>query len=959
MRINKLIMSREKMIFTRTYRLLILLVTLSSFNYKAGPVDNHLIKVYQPDGKAINLHAFGDEYFNYLQTIEGYTVIMNDSEEYVYALRSEAGYLIPSSVLVTDSEAKGTEENNFLSSLEKNILPSKVLLEEFNINRRVANEKRVKNSKLSGLFKRNEDPIHWNIVVLLIEFSDRPHTLTVEQIEKLFNEPGFSGGYDSPGSFNDYFNEISYGNFTITADVFGWYMADNPADYYKYSNDYDKLRAGELVANALDQAEAAGVDFSRYDNENDNIIDEIIVIHSGLGAAQKGENKYIWPHQSALNGENKRVFDGDTLASYMIQEELHYNSFTDNTLRQAGIGLYVHEFGHALGLPDLYSVEGDNGNATVGRWCTMADGCWLEDGKRPSHFCGWCKQELGWIQPEVVSNSGDIQFPAIDQNENGYKKFFLHSAPSQYFLIENRYKRGFDAALPGEGLVIFHIDNERSNRTSLPRKVDIEEADGLDEMQNGTSRGDNGDQYPGAKNNRIFNSFSYPSSKSYEGNFSLVSLTDISNPGEIMTAVADVQAVIDFSSDKISGHAPLSVEFFNQSETIFSTTNFYWDFNGDGITDSQEENPVYTFNTPGKYSVGLELSNTSYSNQNLKENYIRVFDGISALSFEEASAYALVGGHESLNLTEEFTLECWIYPTGWGFNVNDGYETIVSKNSIDLGLQKYSTDSYNENSLTLRLRDTNLNYCYFSTPTNSIRLNQWQHVALTFLGSTGGVNLYVDGAAQTLMKNGTLEGNISDNSSDELYIGNNADLDYAFQGQIDEIRIWNKYHSQLQIVAGMNQYFFGNEEGLVSYWKMDEGTGNQFFDSRASNNGTKYCNWEEGKELDPAAVGNEQLNNLPEDYKLFNNYPNPFNPSTKIKFLLPESGFVTLKIYDILGREITTLVNANFPAGIGEIDFNTKNISGELVSGIYFYTLYITSKNGTNFSDTGKMILLK
>jgi M6 family metalloprotease-like protein len=936
------------------FLIFILLVTAS-----AGPSNNQAFKVFQPNGNSITLHGYGDEFFNYLQTEDGYTVIMNKSGQYVYAIRNNEGYLIPSDILVSEKGNREADEINFLNGIEKNILPRSTLLEEYNLKRIKTNMQRMNKNKSTRLFKTSQEPVHWNIAVLLIEFPDRPHTLSVEQVSKLFNEPGFEGGYGSPGSFNDYFKEISYGKFTITADVYGWYMADSSADYYSYANDNNLQRSGELVANALDQADAAGVDFSKYDNEGDNIIDEIIVIHSGLGAAQKVETKYIWAHQAALSQENRRVYDGDTLASYMIQEELQYNSFSDTNIRQAGIGLYVHEFGHALGLPDLYSVAGDNGNATVGRWCTMADGCWLEDGKRPSHFCGWCKEQLGWIQPEIVSSNGVTQFPAIDLNENGYKKFLLYSAPAQYFLVENRYKRGFDAALPGEGLVIFHIDNERSNRSSLPRKVDVEEADGLDELQKGISRGDNGDQYPGAKNNRTFDSFSYPSSRDYEGNLSLVSITDISNPGEVMTAVVDVQAVIDFTSDKISGHAPLEVQFENLTETIFPSANYAWDFETDYTIDSREENPVFTFNSPGKYNVSLEVSGSDYDNVKIKQNYIRVFDGFSALSFEEAASHAVVQANENLNLSGEFTIECWIKPSDWGFNINSGYETILSKNSIELGLQKYSTTTYNENSLTLKIKDANSGNCYFSTPAGSIILNEWQHVAITFKSSTAEVKMLINGLSQDLTKTGLMSGDVKDNVTDDLFIGNNASLEYGFQGQIDEVRVWNKAHSQLQIMAGMNQYFFGNENGLVSYWKMDEGTGNQFLDSRSSNNGNMFCYWEEGKALDPAAVGNEESNKLPEMYQLFNNYPNPFNPSTKIKFALPGSGYVKLIIYDILGSKVATLVDGNMPAGMQEISFNTEADFKHLVSGIYLYSLYVAGKDGSHYRATRKMILLK
>ena len=85
-------------------------------------------------------------------------------------------------------------------------------------------------------------------------------------------------------------------------------------------------------------------------------------------------------------------------------------------------------------------------------------------------------------------------------------------------------------------------------------------------------------------------------------------------------------------------------------------------------------------------------------------------------------------------------------------------------------------------------------------------------------------------------------------------------------------------------------------------------------------------------------------------YKLYNNYPNPFNPSTKIKYSVAENTFVSLKIYDVAGSEIATVVNREQTAGEYEVDFNAVN----LTSGVYIYKL-----NAGSFVETKKMILMK
>ncbi len=101
----------------------------------------------------------------------------------------------------------------------------------------------------------------------------------------------------------------------------------------------------------------------------------------------------------------------------------------------------------------------------------------------------------------------------------------------------------------------------------------------------------------------------------------------------------------------------------------------------------------------------------------------------------------------------------------------------------------------------------------------------------------------------------------------------------------------------------------------------------------------------------PFVIGIRNIGNqVPKEFKLEQNYPNPFNPTTKIRFDLPTSGFVTLKIYDVLGKELKTLVNENVSTGTKEVDFDATNFP----SGIYFYSI----KAG-NFTQTKKMILVK
>ncbi|MBU2447260.1 MAG: T9SS type A sorting domain-containing protein [Bacteroidetes bacterium] len=97
-----------------------------------------------------------------------------------------------------------------------------------------------------------------------------------------------------------------------------------------------------------------------------------------------------------------------------------------------------------------------------------------------------------------------------------------------------------------------------------------------------------------------------------------------------------------------------------------------------------------------------------------------------------------------------------------------------------------------------------------------------------------------------------------------------------------------------------------------------------------------------------------QNESAPKEFTLSQNYPNPFNPSTKIQYSLRNAGFVSLKVFNLLGREVATLVNSNQEAGSYTVPFNTSEAKLNLASGVYFYRLEAGS-----FVSTKKLILMK
>jgi hypothetical protein len=108
-------------------------------------------------------------------------------------------------------------------------------------------------------------------------------------------------------------------------------------------------------------------------------------------------------------------------------------------------------------------------------------------------------------------------------------------------------------------------------------------------------------------------------------------------------------------------------------------------------------------------------------------------------------------------------------------------------------------------------------------------------------------------------------------------------------------------------------------------------------------------------DVEPVAAG------IPTEYQLSQNYPNPFNPTTTIQYGLPMAANVTLKIYNILGQEVRTLLNEQRAPGTFQAVWDGRNSLGQQVStGVYFYSLVATSvDNNSTFTNIKKMLLLK
>src|SRR5262249_49612867 len=150
------------------------------------------------------------------------------------------------------------------------------------------------------------------------------------------------------------------------------------------------------------------------------------------------------------------------------------------------------------GLPDLYDVTGESYG--LGRWSVMSAGLNLDSGVTPSDFDAWSKVQLGFVDVNFVENNmKDVGGPPTVGSALVYRVGGQGGGTNEYFLLENRRAAGLDGALPGQGLLIYHVDDfVISNNNRNHYKVALEQADGLYQLENrfnDPSPGDDGDPY--------------------------------------------------------------------------------------------------------------------------------------------------------------------------------------------------------------------------------------------------------------------------------------------------------------------------------------------------------------------------------------------------------------------------------------------------------------------------------
>ena len=509
------------------------IITLCNIQADAIPARHGLFTFTQPDGTEINVRLVGDEHAHFYLTEDGYLLI-NNNDTFFYGEIDDTGSIAATDIKARSVGERTTAENDFLKKIDKSQIATAIencARERTSIrykSRRNSVARAAAASPGPGLFPGTSYPSKGDqkAIVILVEYTDVKFQTPdpVDYFSRMLNEEGFSS-YNGTGSARDFFIENSGGQFTPQFDLYGPIALPHNMAYYGANDAYgNDMRPHKMVIEACEQLDDT-VDFSEYDRDKDGYIDNIYVFYAGRGEASGAPAATVWPHSwdiSEAEPSSKYMFDGVQLNRYACSNEWEQEGTSG---RPDGIGTFVHEFSHVMGLPDLYATAYSDA-FTPGTWSALDYGPYNNDGCTPPNYGAFERYALGWMDPEIIDHRTTITLEPVSSNK---ACIIPTSSENEFFLLENRQQDGWDKYIPGHGMLIWHVDYNSSvwtantvNNSSYHQYVDIEEADNI---QSEGSRA--GDTFPGVAGKTSFTDDTTPSMRTWNGAKLNLPITDI------------------------------------------------------------------------------------------------------------------------------------------------------------------------------------------------------------------------------------------------------------------------------------------------------------------------------------------------------------------------------------------------------------------------------------------------
>lgn len=499
------------------FSLLVVCFVQTTFAIPAYPKP---LKVKQADGSWLTIQMRGDEHGHYVLTSDGIPLVFNARQKnYEYADWKD-GKVQASGIKAAEASERTAKVKAFVKSQDKS-----AILESFK-RARLQQLQQTLSSRRNVSLKASSNPQKEKLnnfptigevhsLVILVQFADTKFSTVGSDAHQFFNnmlnEPGFTYSNGANGSARDFYLNSSNGRFQPQFDVIGPVTLPEKYSYYganQGSSVDNPARLEQFVREACTLADPL-VDFSQYDHNQDGYIDNIYFFYAGKGEADSGDGNAIWPHSAYYSdmakdaglSETSLKLNGVEVGNYTCSNEINGTLITP---QPAGIGTFVHEFGHVLGLADHYDVNYGMTTFAPGSFDTMAQASYNNNGNTPAAFSAYERACLGWLDLTVLKNGVDSLnvLPDLNDSNKAYVVPVGGTNDEEYFIMENRQKKGWDAFIPGHGMLLWHIDYDAKaweknelNITGTHQRVDIVEAD--NKLTDNTRAGD---PFPGTSN---------------------------------------------------------------------------------------------------------------------------------------------------------------------------------------------------------------------------------------------------------------------------------------------------------------------------------------------------------------------------------------------------------------------------------------------------------------------------
>ncbi|WP_297005811.1 M6 family metalloprotease domain-containing protein [Prevotella sp.] len=409
------------------------------------------------DGTQVVATLMGDEYMNWWQADNGMRYVESQENEGVYVA---ANMDIMTATAEMRRAQVGEKRAKRLNSVRK-----AADLSSFGGQQRVqiGDEHVTYEGKKKG-------------IIILVQFPNQKFEEGHDNAyyKMVANEKGLTHKDGYVGSVSDYFLSQSNGKFELDFDIAGPYTLSHTSSYYGKNDGANiDVKVGYMIQEGCDAAVADGFNFNDYDWDGDGYADQVFVLYAGLGEASGGDAKTVWPHEyqirytcvgKVLNytTEGKGKVDTYACANEMERVINEYTGQYTNDQKLAGIGTICHEFSHCLGFADMYDTS-NGGNYGMGFFDVMSSGSYNGGGFVPCNYTAYERIYAGWTEP-IVLEDHPASVKAMKSTQDYGRPFIIYNDKhkDEFYTLENREKKGWDAALYGGGMMITHVDYDQT-----------------------------------------------------------------------------------------------------------------------------------------------------------------------------------------------------------------------------------------------------------------------------------------------------------------------------------------------------------------------------------------------------------------------------------------------------------------------------------------------------------------